>query len=156
LTTGHPLFRGDSDLAILEQIAHKDAPPPTSARPDYPATLEPIVMRALRREPAERYGTVKELQLALEAFAREAKLVISASALSAYVEVLFAGDVAAWHRARETGISLGEHLTKTVGEPATAATEDLPRDRRSIGRGALVAAGLMIVGAIGVTYGPRW
>ena len=74
LTTFRRLYKAESDFESLRKIITMDAPRPSKYRPDYPKALEDIVMKGLQRKPDERYQTAEELQLALEAFARERKL----------------------------------------------------------------------------------
>jgi len=81
MATGQPPFRADSDVA---------------------PELRAIILRALKRERDERFSTTREIQLALEAFGRERRLIVSAVELAAYVETLFAAKVAEW-RASPSG-----------------------------------------------------
>src|SRR5256885_14503501 len=89
LTTGSRLYQGASAFAVLEQIVNSDAPRPSSRRPGYPEAIEQIVMRALARDPGQRPQTARELQLQLEEFALENKLMISGVARAAEMESLF-------------------------------------------------------------------
>lgn len=89
LTCGRRPFQGRTDFTILHQIATQDPEPPSSIHPGYPAELEPIVMKALRRSPQERYATAQELQVALEEFARNQKLVLSSVAMAQTMRLLF-------------------------------------------------------------------
>ena len=127
LTTGTAPFAGASDLDILNQIATGRAAPPVW--PDggeaYPPALSAIVMRALAPEPDDRFPTMQALQGALETFAREAGLVLSAMGLASYVQQLFADELAAWQAAQRAGKSLGEHL---AARPAAAPLRD-PEER---------------------------
>src|SRR5439155_1870310 len=77
LTTLSKLFRASSDFALLQQIAEGQILPPSLRVPDYPPELENIVMKALARDPDERYQTAQALQLDLEEFVREHKLATS-------------------------------------------------------------------------------
>ena len=115
LTTGRRLYRGTSDFDVLKAIIEGDAPPPSSVKPDYPKALERIVMRALRRNRAERYQTAQEMQLALEDFARERRLPVSPVALSNYVRHVCAERVAAWEQAMATRSGLVDHIAGTMG-----------------------------------------
>src|SRR5262249_27759107 len=69
LTTGRRLSQGTSDFAILEQIVNRPAPSPSAELPGYPRALEPIVLKALDRDPAQRFQSARELQAALEELA---------------------------------------------------------------------------------------
>jgi serine/threonine protein kinase len=90
LTTGRRLFGGKSDFGVMKSIAEADAPKPSLVWPDCPSELEAIVMRGLRREPEARFSTAEELQLALEAFAREKRLAVSGVGLGKHLRRLYA------------------------------------------------------------------
>ncbi len=77
LSTLTRLFKADSDFELLRTIIEGDTPPPSTRIADYPPELERIVMRALEKDPAQRYQTAQEMQLDLEEFAREQKLAMS-------------------------------------------------------------------------------
>jgi len=82
LTTLSKLFRGPSDYAMMQQIVEARVQPPALRVPDYPRELEHIVMKALARDPSQRYPTAQALQLDLEEFAREHKLAMSSTRIT--------------------------------------------------------------------------
>ena len=55
MVAGEAPFRGDYDQAIIYQVLNTEPKPLSSHRPDVPARYEQIVMKALRKNPAERY-----------------------------------------------------------------------------------------------------
>ena len=79
------LFRMDTDLDTLEKVQACVVPRPSTFVPGYPPELEACVMKALSKNKQDRYQTARELQLDLEAFAREAKLRATPSALGGIV-----------------------------------------------------------------------
>ncbi len=89
LTTGKRLFAGENEFAILNRVAKADVPPPSSVRPEYPPELEAIVMRALSRDPDNRYATAIDLQIDIEDFAREARLPVSSARMGRFMRALF-------------------------------------------------------------------
>jgi serine/threonine protein kinase len=94
LTVGRRLFDG-TDVEVILQIASQPTPPPSVFCPDYPPELERIVMKALDRDPSTRYQTAREMQQDLEAFAREAKMTLSAAGLEAFMARTFADEMQA-------------------------------------------------------------
>jgi len=62
MIAGEVPYQGDNALAVMSQRVTTDAPLLRRARPGVPPGVEAIVYRALRREPAERYQTMAELQ----------------------------------------------------------------------------------------------
>ncbi len=151
LTTGTRLYQGSSDFAVLEQIVHQDVPRPSTRRPDYPAEVEQIVMKALAKDPAQRHENARELQLELEEYALENKLMISAMARAAEMESMFGTRVEAWREAAQAGRTLGEHLAAEksrtrpeMAETYVAASPDPPsggRRRVLMGAGVALLAG---------------
>ena len=61
LTCARRLFRGRPEQ-VMHLVLEEPIAPPTTVRPDYPPTLEKIVMRALERDPAARYQTARALR----------------------------------------------------------------------------------------------
>ncbi len=64
-TVGKRLFAAPNDFATAAKVRQAQVPPPVGIRADYPPSLERVVMKALRREPDERYQTARELGDAL-------------------------------------------------------------------------------------------
>lgn len=89
LTVGRPPFTGETEYQILHQIVNEDAPPPSTFVPGYPAELERIVLRALARDPDQRYATALELQIDVERFAHAMQLRISPLVLARVMNTLF-------------------------------------------------------------------
>jgi hypothetical protein len=116
LTTVSKLFRG-SDFEVLQAIVEGPPPRPSSFRTGYPPELEAIVMKALARRPEDRYQTAQELQLELEAFARDRKVDTSSITVARYMEALFAREIARWRQAQREGKLLGEHLAGGATDP---------------------------------------
>lgn len=65
LLTGHRLFHGPSDLAVLERVRAAQVRPPSERNPAVPPALDAAALRALAREPAERFQWASELAEAL-------------------------------------------------------------------------------------------
>ncbi|MCX7808350.1 MAG: protein kinase, partial [Deltaproteobacteria bacterium] len=68
MITLRPLFARGSDMEIIQRIRDAEVPPIESIAPRVPKKLAEIVMRALKREPADRFSSGEEMQQALLAF----------------------------------------------------------------------------------------
>ncbi|MGK3994560.1 protein kinase domain-containing protein [Sorangium sp. So ce1024] len=66
LVTGHPPFRGKGPLEAMQQIANRNPQPPREIMPEVHPELDRIIMRALAKNPNERYQTAAELRRDLE------------------------------------------------------------------------------------------
>jgi serine/threonine-protein kinase len=70
MLTGRRPFEADSAAAVALKRLNEDPPPPSSLGRPVPPGLEAIVMRALRREPAERFPDAGAMAEALRAWRR--------------------------------------------------------------------------------------
>ncbi len=65
LLTGRRLFKRGNEPAIISAIVAEDAPDPKVVRPALPRELAAVALRALRRDPAERFESAAEMGAAL-------------------------------------------------------------------------------------------
>ncbi len=140
------LFRGKSDFEILKSIVEEPIPRPTAIDRDYPPELERIVLRALARDPSERYQSAKEMQVELEHLATELQLPVNASTTSAFISEMFGRKLELWREASTKGKSLVQILEEQPefklddeDENPELSPEDLSAVRRAhAGRAALL------------------
>jgi eukaryotic-like serine/threonine-protein kinase len=67
LLTGRQPFRGESPVAVAYQHVSETPVPPTEVNEDAPASLDPIVLRALAKDPYQRYPDAAHFRAALDA-----------------------------------------------------------------------------------------
>ena len=70
LLTGEVPFTGDSPVEIAMKHLAETPPAPSDIRPDVPGDLDLIVLRALAKEPADRYQSAAAMDADLETVAR--------------------------------------------------------------------------------------
>ena len=70
MLTLRPPFRGKTNQDTLTQIASRDPDPPRAVNFRVPRELETIVLKCLRKDPGERYGTAEALAQDLRRFVR--------------------------------------------------------------------------------------
>jgi serine/threonine-protein kinase len=150
MLTGKVPFTGDSAIEIAMKHVNELPAAPSTLRPEIPPDLDQIVLRALAKDPDERYQTAEDFIEDLERF--EAGLPI-ARATSAAATAVLAG--AALGEATEL---IGESPTRVVAPPPPSAArrppgyppaspyDEPPRRRRRWVPWVLVA--LLIVGAV--------
>jgi serine/threonine protein kinase/predicted Zn-dependent protease len=61
LLTLEPAFGGTDSQEVLRRITFEDPRPPRRLNPAVPAELETIVLKAMEKDPARRYGTAQEM-----------------------------------------------------------------------------------------------
>jgi eukaryotic-like serine/threonine-protein kinase len=66
LLTGRPPFTGDSPVAVAYQHVREDAVPPSQLDPDIPQAADAIVMKALAKNPENRYQDAGEMRTDIE------------------------------------------------------------------------------------------
>jgi serine/threonine protein kinase len=125
--TGQRLFEGDNEFGVMNLIVNGHMRLPTAVKPDVPKDLERIIMKALTVDREQRYQTTRELQIDLEAFAREHKLRATPSALGELMHYMFRPQPFPWGALRGSS-------GKAVMSPATIA--EISKMMGSVGTGA--------------------
>lgn len=87
-TVGELPFDDESMFRIFQKILLEPLPRPTERVPGYPPRLEEIVLKALAKDPAERYADPAALADALEKFASESVLAVDDATLGERVRSL--------------------------------------------------------------------
>jgi serine/threonine protein kinase len=88
LTVGKRLFRGRPEQ-VMRLVLDEPIARPTELRPDYPQSLENIVLRALERDPARRYPSARALRTDLMAWLAETGLSHGKRHIAEYLSSIF-------------------------------------------------------------------
>jgi len=126
ITTHKRLFTGSTDIEVVRQMLKGGVPRPSLQCADYPADLEPIVTRALEKDPDRRYATARELQRDLEAFARRHAVPVSSTAMAEWMESTFGPKIEAWHdqpAGEETPVTSPELVAVPAAGERSGATK---------------------------------
>jgi serine/threonine-protein kinase len=62
LITGEPPFTGDSPVAVAYQHVREDPTPPSHQNPQVSAALDAVVLKAMSKNPANRYQSAAEMR----------------------------------------------------------------------------------------------
>jgi eukaryotic-like serine/threonine-protein kinase len=109
LLTGTVPFTGDTPVEIAMKHLSAIPEPPSAKRPEVPPALDQVVLRALAKDPAQRYQSAEEMDADLERVARG--LAVSRETEEAATTVLRGG-----------GIDLAATAPTTVQPAVGAAT----------------------------------
>ena len=97
LVTGHPPFTGDSPVAVAYQHVRENPVVPSSENPAIPRSLDSIIMKALAKNPMNRYQSAGEMRTdLLRALADrpvEAEAVLTDAERTQYISKLPPGAV---------------------------------------------------------------
>ena len=141
LLAGQPLFTGRSDPEILRAVERFEAPPLQSVRPEVPADLEAVVVRALGKDPAGRFATAGRMAAALGDVVLAHAGSSEALDLGALMRRLFPEEAAgrrpdrAAAATRGRGRRRGGRRRARRRRPAAAVGAHAPGARRHPGRG---------------------
>ena len=69
--TGRPPYMADDPMAILFQHVEGKPTPPRQLRPDLPAGLEAIILKAMGVDPAKRFQTMDDLRRGIVALSKQ-------------------------------------------------------------------------------------
>ena len=124
LLTGDRLFRGDTDIQVLEKVRSAEVIPPSRMNPEVPKNLDGVVLRCLAKDPEERYANASDLLRDLD------------SVLYSYTPAPGSADVAIYlHRlqAEETAIAEARAREAAQAQQAQAASgpDETARRRKS-------------------------
>ena len=125
MLTGQPPFSGDTPLSIAYKHVRETPSAPSAANPDVPDALDAIVMKALAKNPDNRYQSAEEMRADLERFTAGQKV---------HASPLLAGTTAVAPAA--TGTQVIEREEEWDPEPE-------PEPRKT---GMYVVAALLILG----------
>jgi beta-lactam-binding protein with PASTA domain len=62
LLVGHPPFTGDNPVSVAYQHVREEARPPSELNPNVPASVDSVVMKALSKNPENRYHSAAEMR----------------------------------------------------------------------------------------------
>jgi serine/threonine-protein kinase len=66
MLSGRPPFDADSPVAVAYKHVHEDPLPPSALEPAVPAPLDAVTLRAMAKDPGDRFQSAEELAAALD------------------------------------------------------------------------------------------
>jgi serine/threonine-protein kinase len=83
------LFKRKTPAAMAESVVYDEIPPPSALRPGIPHGLDEIVLKALRRDPDERWQSAHEMELAIRQVLNAQPVVIGPADLADWMSSVF-------------------------------------------------------------------
>ncbi len=68
MLTGHQVYSAKNTMAVMYKISNEKVVPPSERNPDIDKDLDAICLKALAKEPNERYASAQEMQEALKKY----------------------------------------------------------------------------------------
>jgi len=150
LCTLERLFKRDSPAETVLNVVNEEPPPPASVAPDVPPELERICMKALAKDPAERYQSARQMGRALARAAAAIGPPVTAGDVSDWMGRLFPGEPEQQKQILESHtLDSDQEGDEVTGWRAKITPLSMPtRRRRRGGVPALVAILLVVVAAV--------
>jgi len=136
MLTGRVPFEGENPVAIALKHLSDDPVPPQALIPEIPDNLNTVVLRALAKDPADRYATAEEFLTDLERCRRDLPIApLAPSADTAMTSVIPAGEVAGFN----------DDVERTaIRRAAPGGTGRPPQKKISSRKKALYTAGIIL------------
>lgn len=128
LLTGKMLYQEDNLPRLLDRVRKADIAPPSRSRPEVPPELDAIVLKALAKHAADRYGSAHELSQALSQFLFRVNPTFTPARVSGLMAQLFPKELT-----QATGsyrLPSGEHAMGSTGVGKT--TDSLAPMKRPV------------------------
>jgi TonB family protein len=88
LLTARKLFTGDNEMSILEQVREARITPPSTFNEEVTPEIDAVVLKALAKEPADRYQTAAEMARELDSILYNFKPTPTSADLAIYMHRL--------------------------------------------------------------------
>ena len=158
MLTGRRLFKSESDIQTLERIKRVDIKPPSTLNPAVPPRLDALVMKAMSKDPDDRFEDARALQTALLEFMYPATPDLVRESLGHFMTELFSEEIRSEQDRLKEGTRLATELFEAAPEidldeewvesPGSGQTiQQAPASRTPI---YIAIALLLMLGGVGI------
>jgi eukaryotic-like serine/threonine-protein kinase len=137
LVTGQRLFSGNNEFAIIEQVRQAQIAPPSERNLDLPPEIDELVMKALAKNPADRFQQASDMELAIDHLIAARGYAFSSLSLANYMHALFEEDMAddTVRVQRIAAIPVGASIEETGDQSTLVHTsrDEMPARRPATG-----------------------
>jgi serine/threonine protein kinase len=129
MLTGDRLFAGDNEISVLDAVRECQIRSPREINPAVPEQADAVVLKALAKQPVDRYGSAGEMQSELEEILYRLKPTPGQADLADYLRSLDAAPALDDSERAEFSWAAASSPPQTAGAPeapaeAVAAPED--------------------------------
>ena len=146
MLTGKVPFTGDTPVEIAMKHLSQVPEPPSKLRPQVPHDLDAVVMRAIAKDPDQRYGSAEEMEADLARVARG--VAVSPQTEEAMTQVLSGAGISTAATMVTRPRSVAPPAPPAYRSPSPYYAYEEPPAGRSLWPW-LLALGLIVAGAIG-------
>ncbi len=136
MAVGRPPFTGDSPVAVASKHVRDMPVLPREANPTVPPALEAVIMKAMAKNPDDRYGSAEELRADLLRFADGRPVEAADPGLTSVMTGVVAATTA-------VPMTTGRTMAIPGGVATSPAREDLERKKRT--RNLIILLVLLLV-----------
>jgi serine/threonine protein kinase len=154
MLTGESPFRGDSVIATMTMRLRSDPKPPSTQRQDCPPELDRVILRALERDPEQRYQSMLEMFCDLQLLLPEEQR----AAAGVYVHQPRHSSHSGQQIAAPTGGSVSSPLVEhptAINQSARGMGSRADRSEAGVPTGTVVIGGMVVGNAVHNTTGNK-
>ena len=146
MITGRVPFRAETPMAVVIKHMNDPLPPPREFNPEVPEAIERVVLKALAKNPEDRYATASDMVKGLEAAMAAISPAQAAEIVPANLEATSVSKL------REIA-PVADHRPTAAPEPSpqTAKVNEKPRPNQpTLWIAVAVFLGVLVIGLIGL------
>lgn len=153
LTCGRRLFRRQSEADTVMAVLKEPIPRPSSLVSNFPAALDDIIMKALQRNPADRYQTTAAMAHDLEEFIVASGKPIGHAQVAEALRDLFGHEIDEHTSSLKRSAEFLRQIEKTAAELAEVDIEVTVSNEAQLPPPAPKRSPLLIAGGVSVLLG---
>lgn len=119
--TGRRLFKGPTEAETLGRVKNADVPVPSTVNPRVPPALDAIVMKALARNPDQRYASTEAMADDLVKFMLPESPDHARARLGRFMHELFASEIAEERARLDEATTAAHRIHQSTPAPAPYA-----------------------------------
>ncbi|HSP15696.1 MAG TPA: TonB family protein [Thermoanaerobaculia bacterium] len=101
MLTAKKLFTGENEISILDQVREARITPPSKLNDEVTPDIDRVVLKALEKDPAQRYQTAGELARDIDSILYNMKPTPTSADLAIYMHRLWSEEPVVHHRVEE-------------------------------------------------------